>query len=593
MIILPNRETKILRQVNRGNILGELWSSFNLDLQSNLGAIRVSPRLSINTAGASNQGRMVAARTFDQRIFAICGTRVFKNSAYNFVSSFAEDASTGAVTDYDPLGSDMENFNSTLVVTSDGAVLSKAANGSGTGAWTSRATLSVTSNGIHKLCYFQRHNRVYYLDGDNVIKSMDTSWSEATSGDYYLSLSSNYGIFNTMATDIDNIWIGTIHSNPTSTLRGMTGASILRWDGQTSAVFEYKIKAQGVQALCKDDSGVMHAIDSNGSLLRFDGGAFTEIARLPLDKKLLKNAADYGYNSFVHPNGFTYSRNGTFLVLVNNLNGDNGGTINENLPSGIWEYHPDTGFVHRQSASYNAVGGDVNQDFGQNRVADVGALYAPDIYSTSATGKPTLIAGINYYSDASTEVSGIFVDEPLDDVQKYGYFVTTWLTSQGIKDTWARIWTKHRQLLDSGDKIIIKSRVREVAPTEISITWVNTTSFTTATDLTGYEGYEVEVIQGDGSGKCSHITTIAYDDQAELYTITVDETYVGITTNTAKARVQDWKKLGSVTGQSDESYSMNIDETSERIQLKVCMQFTGEDEVHEIAVVNKQDQPIE
>ena len=99
-IIIPPRETKTLTQNNRSKILGLLWSSFNLDLESERGVIRVSPRLRINTSAVSNQGRMVGARVFDQRVFTICGTRIFKNSAETLISTFSEDASSGVQTDY-------------------------------------------------------------------------------------------------------------------------------------------------------------------------------------------------------------------------------------------------------------------------------------------------------------------------------------------------------------------------------------------------------------------------------------------------------------------------------------------------------------
>lgn len=591
--IIPSRTTKKVMQNNRSKILGDLWSSFNIDLQTNLGLIRVSPRLQINTKDVANQGISVAFKTFDQLVFTVAGTRIFKNAAFNLVSPFVEDVSTGSITTYSSDYSDMETFNDTLVATSTDKVMSKVGGASGAGAWTQRASLSAADS-LHKLCYFIKFNRIYYIDSYQNIKSMDTSWSEATSGDYYIHLDYRSGIPYTLNSDGTDIWIGTVKTTNLAAGDSTTGGSILRWDGISSQITtEYKVKAKGVLALCKDDTGVMHAIDSNGALLRFTGSGFEEVSRLPLNKKYLINALSSKYNSFIHPNGFYFTRNGTFIVLVNNLVGDNGSTIKEDLASGIWEYSKDTGFVHKQSLSYNPVGTSTITDYGQNRVSQVGALAEANIYSNSATGKPTLICGAIQYTDSSSTSTAIFVDDPLDNVQKYGYFVTTWITAVNIKDSWERVILKYRKLLDSADKIIMKYRLTESSSTEITLTWaglsLTTSTFTTSTDLSALIGYEVEIIQGTGSGKCAHIVSVS---GSGTYTVILDEPFTGITTGTAKARIQNWVKLLTVSDQGSESKKASTGKASERIQIKVCMQFTGENEFNELIVLNNSHESI-
>ncbi len=590
MITIPNKQTKKINQNNRSKILGDIWSSFNLDLQSSLGLVRVSPRLQLNTGGVTNQGISTAFKDFDQRIFTLAGTRIFKNTGVNLTSQFVEDASTGALTTFNSIYSDMETFNLTLCASATDKLVSKATNGSGGGSWTSRATFGA-GDSSHKLCYFSKTNRLYYVDNYSSIKSIDISWSEATSAPYFLDLSKMYnlGQIQTMESDATDIWIGTVQVVPAGVVNAVGHASIFRWDGISAQITtEYKVKAKGILALCKDDRNIIHVLDTNGALLAFTGSGFEEIGRLPLVRELLINAQTGTYNSFIHPNGLYFTRNGTFIVNVNNQVGDNGTTIKENLPSGIWEFHRDTGFVHKQSFSYTPIGTTTVTDYGQNRISQAGALYEANLYSNSASGKPTIIAGANYYTDASTTASGIFVDDPLDTTQKYGYFTTAWLQSSAVKDTWQKLSLKYRQLLDSGDKIVVKYRTTESSPTEISITWVNTTSFTTTTNLLAYVGYEVEVLQGTGSGKCAHIVTVV--NNAGTYTVTLDETFTGVTTGTAKARIQNWNKFLTISDQTSESLKTTLGKESMRIQFKVCMQFTGEDELHELAIIN---QPFE
>lgn len=589
MRFFPPRDTKQLRQLNRGKILGELWSSFGLDLFSELGLIKLSPRLRINTSGVSNQGLSVSFKTFDQILFTLAGTRVFKNSAFNLISPFVEDASTGAITTYNSDYSDMEVFNSTLVTTSVDKVMSKIINASGTGAWTQRATLNTVTS-LHKLCYGSKFNRIYYIDDFSGIKSMDTSWSEATSGSYFIDIPRPFGFPFTLCDDSSDIWIGTVNAVPSGQVNSTKGASILRWDAISSQVTSrYEIPAQGVLALCKDDRGIIHAIDTNGALLQFNGSGFDEIGRLPLTREVLINGTSLKYNGFIHPNGFSFTRNGTFIVNINNLVGDSGATVKENIASGIWEWSKESGFIHRQSYTYNALGSTSITDYGQNRISQVGALYQPNIYSADATGKPNIICGATYYTNASSTATGIFVDDPLDALQKYGYFVSSWTQSQSLKDTWQKLAVKYRKFLDSADRIWIKYRLTEASPVEFTLTWSalspTTVTFTTSTDLTGKEGYEVEVLQGTGSGKGAHIVSIT--NNAGTYTVVLDEPFTGVTTGTAKGRYQAWIKTLVVSDQLTESVIKTIaNATSERVQLKVCMQFTGEDELHEVALLS-------
>ncbi len=95
-------------------------------------------------------------------------------------------------------------------------------------------------------------------------------------------------------------------------------------------------------------------------------------------------------------------------------------------------------------------------------------------------------------------------------------------------------------------------------------------------------GYEVEVIQGTGSGKCAHITGVT---GSGTYTVTLDDDFTGVS-GTAKIRIQNWIKSGVESSQSDEFYKFLIGVTGERVQFKCCMLFTGENEIYELAVTD-------
>lgn len=580
-------------QTNRSDVLGSLWSSFNIDLQSNPGRLRLSQKLVTNTTSSDDAdlGLPCAFEYFDDRWWAICGTRVFKNSSDAITGSFSEDASTGAQTDYTPRESDLKVFNDRLWSTTTDNLYSKA-QGSGTGDWTSRDALG---GGIHQMNYFKKHNRLYYIDNSDTISSIGTADDVKNSvGDYFIDLGlPNSKEITCIDSNSDSMWIGT-RSTSNSAIGLGTEGSICQWDGISSQIIrEFKINAAGVMAICIVDD-IPYAIDSEGRILQFTGYSFKEIGRLPVSRVLLTGATVTGSDLFfVHYNGMIPTKNNTILIMVDNTNSDNGETINENLPSGIWEIDLNNGNVtHRYSLTLKSRTGSDVTDFGQNRILAAGAIKSNPFSSDSTAGRGTLLVGAGYYTDATTTKYGIFIDspaEPASDVegQKRGYIVTTWFESSDIVESWKEITAAFRLFLASTSKLIFKYRFSETTPVYATITWVDTTHFTTTTNISGYGpnatgfdgsiGGEVEILQGTGSGACVHITNIS--ESGGTYTVTIDNAVTGVTTGTAKARFQKWIKiLPEITGQVLPYGRVSIDKKNTVVEIKMVMEFTGNDE---------------
>jgi len=592
MIRIPTIERKFV-QTNRSNLLGNLWSSWNIDLDSNPGAIRLGKRWKINTKSGdvgitADFDVPVAFQPFDNFVFAICGGKVYKNGGQNLTSPFVADISTGVTADYTSSYSDMTIFSDSLVTTTDTKVYSKVSNTLGTGAWTERAT-GLTSS-YHKLVYFKKFDRLYVSSGFS-ITSCDTSWLFSTfSDDYYLSTGNsvlaNTGVVSTMVASSDSIWIAMYH-------HGINGdslsslASVYEWDGFSHQVTrEHKLPAASVYAMILVNN-VPHVMDSNGILRKFSGYSFEEIGRLPLrsEQYLGDPYSILADGRFIHPNGMAATENGTIQVLVCNINVN--GTENENLPSGIWEWSKDSGFVHKSSISYMQSGTTTVSDYGQNVISKVGALTRVKLGSTSAQG--TWLMGAEYYTDSSAVKSAILTDEPYpsDLPIRYGYFVTSWMLSEGLRDSWQNMFARYRKFLGENDKITGKYRLLESDPVTITIIWVTTSSFTTTTDVSSYVGYEVEVLQGKGSGKCSHITSVSFSNPN--YTVTLDETYVGAS-GTGKARIQNWTKIPALNQGTDQA-EFPIGQTAVRIQAKICLEMTGDADFYDLSIINKVHQP--
>ena len=182
---------------------------------------------------------------------------------------------------------------------------------------------------------------------------------------------------------------------------------------------------------------------------------------------------------------------------------------------------------------------------------------------------------------------GIFIEDTLDTTQKYGYFITSKQYSSQVEDIWQKVYTVYEKLKTTTDKIILKYRTEEDEATEATISWVTTNSILSSDDLSNYErGDEIQVIQGSGSGKTAHISSIT--EAGGIYSILLDDTFPGAS-GTSKVLFSKWKKLGEFDSTNPKQWkalTLRDENHSPYVQIKVCMQFTGKNSVRKIRIVS-------
>lgn len=570
------------RQTNRSDVLGSLWSSWNLDLTDNLGVTRISPRTLLINDDTANMGVPAAFEFFDGEWWAVCGTHVFENSG-DTDDSFSADNSGSTPTDCNSDESDLELFNDKLYLTSTDALLHKSTSA---GAWT--AIAQALSTGFpHILLQFG--SRLYVTEAGYKVWSINTSDTFATSSTNTIDLLAFGGnLKNTitcMKATTQYIWIGTLN-------RQQGRGRVYYWDGaQTTPNGFVELESKGVVAMIiKDD--VPWIVDVNGSLLAYNGGTFQEVSRLPyINHKFLGLPYDIdATDRFMHPNGIAIVED-KINILVRNEYRDSGTSVGENLPAGIWEYDEEIGLYHKMSLSYHAFSAGSVTDYGQFILPKVGALVSAKDDNNAAGADGSMLIGAQYYSNATSTAEGIWINNVLDTVQKFGYFVTTKIFSQNILESWQKIFIRLKKLLASTDIVIVKYRVEDVASTEATITWTSTTSCTTTTNVSAFIGYEMEVLNGTGGGKCSKITNVT--ESGGTYTITLQETFTGVTSGTAIARFQYWIEAGKFTSQNEQVFQAPIGRNSPWVQFKVCVQSTGANEIYDMILVNSVNQKAE
>lgn len=600
-ITIPNPQTKTFVQSNTSDVLGTIQNSFNIDLQENVGKLRVGKRMVAQTDNSLVTSSIycpVAFAYHNSKIYTVAGNNadtgkiITQTGLHN---NAVEDTSTNAPTDMNTKYSDMIVASNGYLYATSGTKLYEC-NESGT--W--NATTRALSVGVHQLTSYA--GRLYVTDIQNQIKSCDISTGtfgvlSSVGSQYSLrvgGLDSGANTITFIRASASRIWIGTVNQ------KGGKGY-IHEWDGQsTLATRSYRLESSGALA-CVIKDEIPYVVDTNGDLLAFNGGTFQKLTgfyRKNRKTKLYNPTGTYNQR-FIHPNGMSVI-DGRINILINNRNNDYTSTIEETIHSGIYEYTPENGLVHKHALTLTRPSETI-KDYGQIRVKQVGALseiLIPD--SATSTTNGSFLAGARVYTDSTTEAGYIFYDDTNDTLQKYGYFITPQIESSEVNDTWQKIYVKYKKLINSSDRIYIKSRTEEDTGVEATITWTSTTTFTVPNSSvvvsdywTSGTGGEIEITQGIGGGKTAHITNAVL--ATGTWTVTVDETFTGATTQTAKARFMKWNKVGVIDNQVEQFTEFPIpavNQVNTFIQFKLCFLFTGKNEMHSSNIISKTNKPL-
>jgi hypothetical protein len=588
-------------QPNTSDVIGDIFISKSLDLTDNAGKVRVGKRLILggNTTdmGVLANDVPVAFRIFNHasnnKILGIVGSGIAESVGDYPGSGFVGFSGTLPI-DLASFNSDMEIYGSDLYITGQTGLYKLAF---GTTNWSTALYSSLGSASKHLLCYYQGY--LYVTNNDNQIYGWDGSTMHTTPGTLSCTIpnpAKNQIMF--MRAGANRIWIGTKSDVNAAGARGY----VYEWNGSDpSPAKEHRVESPGVlSCVIKDD--VPWVIDVYGRLLAWNGGTFIEKARLNRRRNQLFKMDES--DALVAPNGMAVI-NGRINILVNGTHYDANGTMEETVPSGVWEYDEVSNSLYHKHAFGLSHTSDTITDYGANRIAKAGALYEVNYPDSSSSRNGTFVAGANYYTDATTITSGIFSDDSNDTLQKAGYIVTQKVEATDgsiynfptVESMWQSVFTLYRKLLANTDKIVVKYRTQEVDPIEQTISWASTTSFSVPTasfpTMSSYwtsgTGGEVEIMQGIGAGKCAHITNVT--TAGALYIITIDETFTGAT-GTSVARFQNWKKVSSITPNNQNFNSDTIGVKSTWIQFKLWMLFTGRDELERILLSNNNDTPV-
>jgi len=260
---------------------------------------------------------------------------------------------------------------------------------------------------------------------------------------------------------------------------------------------------------------------------------------------------------------FVINVSGTTLKLASTYANAIAGTAITLTSTGL-----DTQFITFNS---NADFGGINNKYGGLAlIREINPLFT----TSSGTISNLLIGGcVQGATSTTSNVTSIHATQKFQENR--GVFETPKLESQEIKDMFTSVVTKWKKTLKPEDKIIIKYRTEDntlrdsYIVSNPTITWVDSTSYTTTEDISGVViGNEVEIISGAGAGYLAHITNI--EESGGTYTVTIDEVIENISANDKAAVIYtNYNKLTAITAMEDIVNSASIGATGSWIQIKI------------------------
>lgn len=558
IVKIPGDNNKFV-QTNTGEIGGTLWATWNMDLTSNPGRIRVSQPTTPVTTGLTTTITVTGAFLYTAsdgtaKWWAISGNDLFKVEGGTFVP--ASGVPTGIDYKYDDLAEYAIAADSTLsLFMSYSTGVAKFTGGVWDSDWYDSLGGNLTSSTeTHPLC--AGFNNLLLIGNGNYVAYSDNA-----------STISNTRL--TFPNEFKVVWIKSSNSEYYIGCRNTQGreAKVFVWDGYSQNFNDdYKVGSPECFAgIIKDE--VCYCVNGAGQLLAFNGGGFSEVARFPIkDHAQIKW---YDANNFqVFRNGMALINNNIHILVNAHCNSD---YMLPNFLSGIWEYTKENGLYHKYSMTKDTGAGII--DYGSPAIDTVGALVPIDINSGS------FYAGA-YINTAGANTQQGFINRlsTSNTAAKVGYFITPKIQCSEIEEEWQKLVVLIKKLLNATDKIYVKYKVdnKYFGDAEVlsinSITWVDSTKFTCETsDVQTYTavGDEIEIMQGEGSGLSTNVTAI----NGSLFTI--DET-VTDASGAGMIRVSNWKKIGTdIATQEKRAFELPINDPSSWIQFKVVCFFTN------------------
>lgn len=576
-IIFP-LENKNWMQQNNGDLAPLLVATRNINLERK-GYITLSRRMSYLKLNG-NYSVTLLAGTYSP---AENNYRVVDASNRQFkinqtLTSVTDVSDAGSFSSYS--GTDMTYWNDFLWYTGENNL--KYAT---TGAFTDTA-VGLNTGVPHPIAIFENKNIICVGNGNTVYSRSSAGVDTAIA----LTIPTNY-VIQWMRYLNNKMYIGTKNKTGGHTF-------LFEWDGATAlATAGYPVNSSWILSGTRYGESLV-VITARGELLRFSGGGFVQLAVLPFfENKDLEAETTLTYNSSVIPRGMIAIDEYLYIYVASGLYENGVYGIKPNFPSGIYQYHKDTGLTHR--ATLSTSNNSSITDYGQTYTDTPGCIIP--LVEKSVASNPILangsrfIVGARGYTDFTTNNA----IASLTSGESRGSFVTCKIPTSEITGTTQKLFIKWKNMFDSTDKIIVKYRNAERRYLPLgypgnrtyNMIWTSTTTFTMLSSDTQINlaqvGDEVEIVSGNGAGSLAHI--IAISNVGATYTVTLDEAITGVVNgNRSGCIIDNWTKSGIATFDNLDAYQeFNINTNGKWVQFKIELRGANEVQIEEMQILTQ------
>lgn len=536
---IPNSRGEI-RQINSGDLFGELNETFNIDLTTSQGKIKVSDKLVSVLIEGTDIG--TPAGFVDMLIWS--GKYIVLTEDKGYECSVDDDPtdpdnwSESVASGYDAdLNTTAVIFDGQMRIALDTDIARWNGSASYSDSWwtddVSGTALNSSVPHVMEVVQSQKETlyvtdgaRIQYLEKDNTPKIV-TLDSNVTASCLAPGLSGA-------------MWVGTFNeTNGKAQVYEIYTGEIV---GSTSVYRQaYPINAQAVLAIWMKDNNP-YIVTDKGEIQAFNGVGFTTVAEFPFKftNKTITGVRpgliqDANRSRPIHPRGVRVHEDSVYLAVATKAEITNTSyPVDVRSHSGIWELNMKTNVLNHRFALAHQTNdyGDLVQSFAYP------ILIVDNDY--------TFIMAGGY--DSVNDKDNLYMTS---NAVNQGWFITPEISSATVADAYESVYHKAKTMA-IGEEIVTMYRTTKRDTIKATINWMSTTTCTSTGDLTEAEaGDLIRIVSGTSAGNYANIESI--EKSASTYTIVVDRA-IGSNGTTSNVYCDNFKKDQTTYTREDGEY---------------------------------------
>lgn len=548
---IPSKEKKII-QSNVGDYAGNVYETYNIDLDSNPGTLKASKRLSrildTNTPNWADNEFVQAFSIHSGNYYIATTDNVFECSVNNdptLVANWADITTLGL--EDTGFETDMESFDGKLIISLGTDIMTWDGSTKDDNWWTTTISgTALTTAKTHTLKVLRTGKDTIFVTDGNIVR-----YYNSTAGHTAITLDTNM-TSHVLVPSLDKMWVGTY----TEVENNAYMYEIAVGNDQPSQAYEVEGRTIFTGWTYKNTPFI---ITDRGYIQTFNGAGFETVAQFPWanDSKAMEGSRpglvqDSAVSRAIHPKGAQVS--GKYVYIKVNTDDEYAGNslISKRAPSGVWVLDLETySLTHRYSLT------ETSGDYGSWKVDRSGPILITNTPETRI-----MVGG------SVNNIEGVWME---GTVTPQASFTSIRHESDTIADSFSTFVVK-ADTLDTDETIDVfyKDAHAPGFPLEVNdVTWLNETQFTTAEALTTNEvGYLVSFVSGAHAG---YYATIENVEGGTTKTITIDKS-LGVLNETSTALIDSFKALSDQYTEADGEYKrIGSPETSTNRQYKVVM----------------------